>query len=41
MNFQNEIDIWIATGMLVLLAWAIIYGLSRVVLSWWRNRGKE
>ncbi len=41
MNFQNEIVIWIATGMLVLLAWAIIYGLALVVRSWWRNRGKR
>ncbi len=41
MNFQNEIVIWIATGMLVLLAWAIIYWLALVVRSWWRNRGKR
>lgn len=37
MNIPSEAEVWLATGALILLMWAIVYGLGLVIWDQWRK----
>lgn len=36
----NEGPVWLATILLILLVWAIVYGAGLLLRSWWQKRAK-